>query len=68
MTRRELAEAVGAHYQTIGMANGRVVVTNPGGDEEAFPGDWVVRDAAGEFSACKADIFAAAYVPAEAAP
>lgn len=52
-----------AHYQTIGMANGRVVVTNSTGDEEVFPGDWVVRDADGEFSACKADIFAADFVP-----
>jgi hypothetical protein len=58
-----------AHYQTIGMANGRVVVTSSGGeDEEAFPGDWVVRDADGEFSACKADVFAADYELTEAAP
>lgn len=34
--------------------------------ETATPGDWIIREADGEFSLCSATAFAAAYEPAEA--
>ena len=46
-----------AHYQTVDMANGRVVIGTPEGDVEAFPGWWVIRDANGAFHPCRPSLF-----------
>lgn len=35
--------------------------------DHAFPGDWVIRDASGALSLCKAAVFASTYEPVEAA-
>jgi hypothetical protein len=39
------------------------VIPNPRGDMVASPGDWVIKGVAGEFCACKPEIFAASYTP-----
>ena len=42
-----------------------IILKTPTGIITATLGDWIVKDANGEFSLCKPDIFTALYQPAE---
>ncbi|WP_280319934.1 hypothetical protein [Nocardia wallacei] len=54
-----------AHFETVAMADGAVVIETLEGDMRATLGDWVIRGVAGEHYPCKPDIFAATYEPVE---
>ena len=41
-----------------------VIVSTESGEEKASSGDWIIKNAKGEFSLCKPDVFAASYDPA----
>ncbi|WLP91337.1 hypothetical protein [Gordonia sp. NB41Y] len=42
-----------------------LIVVNPEGDMLARPGDWVIRDAQGEFRTCQPELFAKSYLTYE---
>lgn len=44
-----------------------LTVRTPEGVMFPLPGDWIVREATGEFRRCKPDIFAATHEPADGA-
>ena len=46
-----------------GRSGGTINVHTLEGVREAQPGDWVIRDVAGEYSPCKPDIFEKTYSP-----
>lgn len=50
---------------TVDPADGRIVIRTLEGDMKASLGDWVIRGVAGEFYACREDIFNATYEPVE---
>ncbi|MBF6085130.1 hypothetical protein IU485_27540 [Nocardia cyriacigeorgica] len=52
---------------TVDPADGRIVIRTLEGDMKANLGDWVIRGVAGEFYACREDIFLATYEPVEVA-
>lgn len=58
-----------AEYEEhVGMSGGIFKIFTLEGVMEATPGDWIIRGVKGEHYPCKADIFAATYEPADAAP
>lgn len=47
--------------EPTGAVTPRLDIATPEGVMSASPGDWIIKNAAGELSPCKPDIFAATY-------